>query len=535
MMAWFMRCLPRDALWLTPLFGAAFVMLATAPHAGNFWWSDAPRHALNGVFLMDMIRDFPLVDPVGYAKNYYAQYPALSILFYPPFFPLAAAPIYAVFGVSHLSAQLAVSLFWIILVLGAFRLAQRFLPAAHAFAAVLLFMSLHEVSFWGRQVMLEIPVYASMVWATVMFLRYLDTQRPRYLYGTALFMVCALYTKQTAIFLVLAMGLLMLINLDRGALRNKHLWIGCTLAVLMLLPLAAMTAKFGQVNVSATAGETGNELTRMSIAAWVYYARQLPGQIGWPSLVLALSYFVARWIRPNWRLSSAERLLILWFVAGYIFFSLVALKEPRHSLLILLPLPMLAVAALYRMLPMVPAIIASIGLAIGSFAYTMFADEVPFINGYSEAASYIAEHAPKDSLVMFSGYRDGSFIFNMRTHEERRDIGVLRSDKLLLKVKIKRELGVEQRQVELDEVAKMLNQYGVSYVVNQPNFWDDLEVMRMFQELLHTSQFIKVGEVRITGNVPHTDKTLEIYQNLQYTPSSKERPRLELLIIDQII
>jgi hypothetical protein len=535
MMAWFARWLPRDALWLTALFGAILAMLATAPHAGNFWWSDAPRHALNGVFLMDMIRDFPIVDPVGHAKNYYAQYPALSILFYPPLFPLAAAPVYAVFGVSHLSAQLAVSLFWIALVIGSFRLAQRFLPSSHAFAAVLLFMSLHEVSSWGRQVMLEIPVYASMVWAMVMFLRYLDTLRARYLYRTVIFIVCALYTKQTAIFLVPAIGLMMLVDLGKDVLRNKHLWIAFALAVLMLIPLAVMTVKFGQVNVSATVGETGNELSRMDIAAWTYYARQLPSQVGWPTLVLALSYFVARWFRPNWRLSSAERLFILWFACGYIFFSLVALKEPRHSLLILLPLPMLAVAALYRKVPTVPAMITSIGMAIGSFAYAMFADEVPFVDGYGEAASYIADHAPRDSLVLFSGYRDGSFIFNMITHGERRDLGVLRSDKLLLKVKVKRELGVEQRQVGMSEVATMLNRYGVSYVVSQPNFWDDLEVMRMFQELLHTPQFVKVGEVRVTGNVPHADKILEIYRNLEYTPRSKEHPRLDLLIIDQVI
>ena len=33
--------------------------------------------------------------------QYYVQYPALTILFYPPLFYAVAAPFYAIFGVSH--------------------------------------------------------------------------------------------------------------------------------------------------------------------------------------------------------------------------------------------------------------------------------------------------------------------------------------------------------------------------------------------------------------------------------------------------
>ena len=56
-------------------------LFAGAPHGGAFYWSDSPRHALNGVFVMDLFRDMPWEDPAGYAFRYYAQYPALTILF----------------------------------------------------------------------------------------------------------------------------------------------------------------------------------------------------------------------------------------------------------------------------------------------------------------------------------------------------------------------------------------------------------------------------------------------------------------------
>ena len=66
---------------------------------------------------------------------------------------------------------------------------------------------------------------------------------------------------------------------------------------------------------------------------------------------------------------------------------------------------------------------------------------------------------------------DGGFIFDMRLREDRCDLSVLRAAKLLLRVKQRRDLGVEQKNVTEAETAEMLNQHGVSYVVDQPNLW----------------------------------------------------------------
>ena len=42
------------------------LLFMQAPHGGAFYWSDSPRHALNGVFVMDMIKAMPIDDPTGY-------------------------------------------------------------------------------------------------------------------------------------------------------------------------------------------------------------------------------------------------------------------------------------------------------------------------------------------------------------------------------------------------------------------------------------------------------------------------------------
>ena len=97
---------------------ASALLFFTSPYDGNFWWSDAPRHAMDGAFYLDAFKALPLTDPVQYAYNYYIQYPALTILFYPPLFAVAEAFIFSLFGVSHTAAQFTVILF---LLLGWYR------------------------------------------------------------------------------------------------------------------------------------------------------------------------------------------------------------------------------------------------------------------------------------------------------------------------------------------------------------------------------------------------------------------------------
>eukprot|EP01034_Spumella_vulgaris_P042091 gene42091-52177_t len=97
---------------------------AAPPGSSTRCWlrCDAPRHALNGVFVKDLIAAAPWSDPSRYAYDYYAQYPALTILFYPPLFYAISAPFYALFGVSEGTALLVVALHYVAFAWGAWAL-----------------------------------------------------------------------------------------------------------------------------------------------------------------------------------------------------------------------------------------------------------------------------------------------------------------------------------------------------------------------------------------------------------------------------
>ncbi|PZO18581.1 MAG: 4-amino-4-deoxy-L-arabinose transferase [Burkholderiales bacterium] len=526
------------------LWGAALAIMVVvallflqAPHGGAFYWSDAPRHALNGVFVKDLLLDLPLDDPAGYAYRYYAQYPALTILFYPPLFYAISAPFYALLGVSHEVALFVVFLHYVAFGLGCFALARFWVSSIPSLAFALLMVLLPEIAFWGRQVMLEVPAFAFLVWSAVAFIRYVRESRVGWLYLCAGLLVCALYTKISVAYVGLVYLIVLLQREGLGLFRNKHLYAVGLLSAVALLPLLVLTVKFGQANVQSVTGVADAVASRRSLEAWLWYAIQIPSQVGWGVTVLAclgLAYACLQ----IWRKSESVKALpfwALWFVIGYLFFSSIDLKEARHSVFLLAAVVFVAVWFLDTLLPQKLAALALCVAVTATAATTVFERPVYYVKGYAEAVDLIAKQAPPDSVVLFSGYRDGSFIFNMRAREDRRDLSVLRADKILLSVAVRRELGVEEKDLSEAEIAQTLNANGVHYVVMQPGFWTDLEAMRRFERVMATPQFEEVARIATPANHKAHETELVVYRNLGKVGPKPAKLNIELKIINRTI
>lgn len=524
--------------WLPPLLIMVCValMFFGAPTGGAFEWSDAPRHALNGVFVKDALAALPFKDPAGYAYRYYAQYPALTILFYPPLFYFISAPFYAVFGVSHNTALLAIAVHYLFFAWGSWQLFRFWLGRWAACAAALMLVASPEIASWGRQVMLEIPAFAFLTWSAVMFTRYRREQRIVWLYLAAALLVLAMYTKISTCFMAAAFAGTLLAERRAALMRDRHTWFIVLLAGIALVPLLFITMKFGQANMQSVTGIADAAVSRTSISGWVWYLRQFPAQLGWPLAAVAVIGAAFAVVRP--RVQAMVRMdtlfWVLWFICGYLFFSAIDLKEPRHSIFILPPL-VLAAAMLLARLPAPGSAIALAALAGAVLLQTLFMRPVLYVKGYAESANVIAQHAPAGSSVLFSGYRDGSFVFNMRSHEERRDLTVVRADKLLLKVAVRRELGVQQNGLTEAEIGERINQLGIHYVVAQPGFWDDLEAMQRFERVLASPQFKEVARIPTPANYNAHEKKLVIYRNLGNVYKGTVRQNIDLPIIGATI
>ncbi len=94
---------------------------------------------------------------------------------------------------------------------------------------------------------------------------------------------------------------------------------------------------------------------------------------------------------------------------------------------------------------------------------------------------------------------------------------------------------VEEKGYSEDEIADLLNRYGVQYVVAQSDFWTDLTEMRRLQAVLRSARFEVVAHLPVTGNVPHQDQQLEIYRNRGPVAPPGAAIRLDLPIIGRSV
>ncbi len=512
---------------------ASGALLATAPVNGDFWWSDAPRHALNGAFVKDFVAAMPWHDPKGWAVDYYLKYPALTILFYPPLFYFVEAVAFALLGVSHFVAQATVSLFVLLLAIAAYAFVRLDFPRWSALGASLLVVGGPEAAFWGRQVMLDVPAYAMLVTGAYFYARSFRRERPRELYSALVAVLAAIYIKLTAAFIVPVLAAHFVACKRGETFRNRHVVAAAILGIIGMLPAIVLTIKFGAINVQSVAGRA-DDLPRTSLAAWLFYVEAIPGYLGYVGTVLAACGLgLVLWRRPAPLDPRLAWLLVGWLAFGYLFFSLIAVRETRHGMMLAFPLTVFAVVAVHRVLRFPAASIAVVGLGAVTFLYSLAFCPPPRIEGYAEIADYVAQHAPKDGVVLFSGYRDGNFVFDLRTHQERRDISTIRADKLLLRIAVERERGVGEARLDEHQIAQALRDYGVALVVMQPGFWTDLREMARLEAVLHSPDFVRVAHFDITGTIGHSDHEIDIYKPTYPPVPARRRLRLDMPIIGQ--
>lgn len=504
-----------------------------------FYYSDAPRHALNGAFILDLLTDMPLHDPVQWAYDYYAQYPALTILFYPPLYPAVLALAYALLGVSQLSAVIVDALFLWALAIGVMHLARRATGPTAAIAAGALAVVAPEIVFWSRQIMTDVPAVAVATWSAVLLLRYIETDRSRWLYWAVVAVVSAMWLKITLCFMA-AVFVITLAGAERGRLwKRPRYYAAAVLALIGVIPLIWLTLKFGQTNVASVSGVPDGATSRASLANWLWYGARIPEQLGWPltaMILLGLALGACR-VWQGRRLAPVAILGLAWVGVGYLFFSVIDLKDARFSLPILVPLIVLAVFGIQR-LPRwrfdARPVLLSLAV-VATLAVTLIQRPPLQVIGYARIVKDIAREAPPQTNVVFSGYRDGAFIFAMRAIGHRDDLNTVRADKILLHVAIRRETGVTQNDLSKAEIGQRLTRLKAAYVVAQDGFWDDLAVMRRFSDVLHSDQFEPVAHYRLKANFPASDRRITVYRNRARLPDKRPPLSIDLPAIDRTV
>ena len=519
-------------------FGLAVLTLAmylALPRQGDIWWMDASRHAMNGAFVHDFVRAMPLHDPVGFAYDYYRQWPALTILFYPPLFYAFIGLSYAVFGVSEAAALVPELLAMYLLALGCYRLSRCWLAEIPALATALLIIGAPEVFFWGQQVMLDVPAFAFIIWAAYFHLKYLHAQKPLSLYLAVICAVGAMYTKYNAAFFAGVMGVSLLAQFGPRVLARRPVILAALLGVVLLAPLMAIFAKFGSYNLAQAASVAEAEGGRWSFVALSFYVVNLPAVLSWATVLLAGLYALAAVFRHNLRLPRVDAMfLLIWLVLGFAFYSLIAVKDPRHILFAVYPLVLAAVLVIDRSVAnLALRRVASVALAIGVFALSAVARPPVYVTGMREAAVEIGALAPHDVNIAFWGRLDGTFVYALRAYTNRPDLGVVRLDKILLSdVAVMFERGYTDNGLTPSQIVQKMRDLHVQYVVAQTHYQPQIKAVQNLETALHSDAFVEVQRIAMHTNAKLSYiSELVIYRLKEDVPTGRVAPAMDLSIV----
>jgi hypothetical protein len=304
---------------------------------------------------------------------------------------------------------------------------------------------------------------------------------------------------------------------------------------ILLLPLVGIFFAFGSYNLGQAAAVPGAEAFRWSIAELTYYARIMPSVISWPTLAFACLYVLALPFAPALRLPRADAIFLAsWLLVGYAFYSMIAVKEPRHILFITYPVALAAVLVIDRTLARSSLRYGvSLAFAGGILASTLTTGTVPAVAGMREAAEAVAQLAPPETNVAFWGSRDGTFVYAMRAYSGRRDLGVVRLDKILLSdVAVYVEHGFNENVISPDELAVTLRNLHVQYVVFQTRYHDDLAAVKALQEALGSDKFSEVERIPMTANYGKGYMAdLVIYRMKEEVPRGRVAPAMQIMLL----
>jgi hypothetical protein len=493
-----------------------------------FYHTDEMSHAMNGVFVRDLLADRPLLHPIQYAYQYYVKYPAIAFPHWPPLFYGFEGVFFLLFGLSPWVSRLTVLSFALLAIYLWYRIVKPLAPRSRAFLSALILACLPYVLVHERVTMLEIPALAICLGAIHFWLKFLETERRRDLWALAAFSVAAFLTSQAAIFLVFFISVDLVVERRFRLLARGEVWLALLVSVSVVLPWYVLTQRTERALGTIATRVIGHGFAYLTRSdTYTYYLVHLYQQLGAVVLGFGVIGIVIALLRPT----RAHRLMLVWLLSGFLCFTLISEKDPRHTMVWIPPLVYLGLLALDTLcIRRTWALIASSMVALLFFANAA-RSERPIVTGPKEAAQYVLAQ-PESDVVYYQGFLNGDFIFYVRKFDPDKSHMVAREKQVVVG-----HLGGEPRPVLHSEqqVLNFFQTWGIRYAIiedrdpyagftpvrelvnsdkfelvqtfpvltNQPNFpVHQIQVFRYRGELHRTAQTVTIPMQTIRHNIP---------------------------------
>lgn len=481
-------------LWVIPVVLALLFSLwaLRGVSSSSIADDDAPRHALNGAFVFDLVRHAKVAHPVQFGFWYYSRLPALSLPYHPPVFPAFEALIYSLAGVNEFAARMAVAIATFAAVMLLYRLVLRSHSSpALALIVTVSFFVLPRIQRLSATVMLEVPALV-FVLAALFFVTPEDDAflTPRSL-CFAFFAAAAIWTKQT-VFLFVLPFVYVIVSAKWGLLRTPRFWMTTFLIAASAVGLALLGRELNWNSINQSWAKLGALQQVLQNSAYYLRWRIVLGLI-----LIALSPLTYR-LRGGREDYLKDRLYIAWFVAV----TLILLVSPAYSYRYLFfgfaPFLVLFYSGLFRIsrrfAPQYTWVApAAVCCAIFGYGLTVRPYE---LHGPSEAAKVL--HDAGHRRILFCGASaNGAFIFAIRRYDPAFNTIVVRGDKLAANT------------FTPEQLSNLIQRYGLDSVVLEHSSyvqpWDALSAESL--------PFLSPESVVSVSDTDHThDATLFLYR-----------------------
>jgi hypothetical protein len=467
---------------------------------------DETVHAATGLYVASFLHDLPLRHPVEYTYRYYAQYPSLGIVMYPPAFYVAEGSAFFIFGPSVVTARLTLIFFALFGLYFWFKLVNELEDEYTAALSTVLLAFLPSVLQYEKTVMLDIPLMAFCLAASYFWILYLRRGLSRHLYWFAAFLCLAFLTKHHAIYLLLWCPITLAAQKKWDRILN---WRAAGVAAVCFLVIAPVYVLQIVMNASLAIDLKGTaDNSTMGLG---YYWSVLPELIGWAALVLSVFGIVTCFW---WAKRESAIVMLAWIASCYITFTLIRHKEARYILYWAPAFAYFAVAPFTRKgrAPWIRALgFALVTAVVASYTVKAWTYQRPYVSGYAQLAQRLTQSP--GGCVLVDMDLPGNFTFFMRAFDPARRFVILR--KALYEIRTVRQWGVTEFAHSQDDVKQIVKDDNVRYVVVEKNMPLHFSSQTALRELLDNSGHFKIVEtVPIESNMTGWNgRTLILYES----------------------
>ncbi len=505
-------------------------VLCQGIHFGEFHLNtDEALHAVTGLYFADLLADRHYSHPVQYTYEYYARYPALGLIHWPPLFHFTEGIAFSVFGPSVVTARLTVLLFALLGSYFWFRLVTLLHGEWSGAASTVLLAFLPLLLLYEKAVMLDIPSLALCIAASYFWIRYLEKGEGRLLYWFAVFASLALLTKQHAIYLVV-FCLLSVLATDKW--RFLVNWTTAKALGFCFL-LAGPFYILAFAHHARTIAEDVFVGTAGSDHPYLYYFAKLPNSMGWPLLILSLLGIATS---PWWEKRESLKIMLSWIAACYITITPLGQKEPRYAIYWLPALVYFAVGPWVSLLrrPRLRLVGATVLLLLlANQTVLAWSYRRPYLSGYKAVANWVVRN-DCSGVILFDGDLFADFIFYLRVYDPAKQFVVLR--KALYAKRIYKEYGSAELLHNEQDLQQLVDDYGIKCVIVETGMPLKFSVQETLRHMVQGPEFKLAETFPLDTNDPEFEgRRVLVYENKAPKPLTATVVHLRMLTLSRDI